>query len=231
MPEEDPYLYTTVTIVPEKKKKHEKDFLFCIVFIGCMFAVMACQLSCYTFRLSGLSFVKEVQIKKMQEIAKDMQLKYDKGSKVLQRQINHVLPKLRNIKYSSVCKHYVGDINAVNLSFRIDNLPEFLVFKGTTRETFMSFQDVKWHFTSNILWVNGFNFMAKLTSKIGQQDVEFVNSIHKQNDIKVFSLKVCFVKRGVLNYDNPTPAPTRRLKELGETKKSLKTSNFKNSRR
>ena len=127
--EEDPYLYTTVSIIPTPKKRKEKDFLGCIVFIGLLFAIISIQLACYTFKISALNFVKEVPIKKMGEIDAFMTKQHKAGLVHLNKLTDKLIPNAQNHVYARSCQSYISTVSAYKNRWQIDNLQEFLIFR------------------------------------------------------------------------------------------------------
>jgi len=226
--EEDPYLYTTVSVVPPVKKRKEKDFLGCIVLIGVMFAIISIQLACYTFKISRLSFIKQVPIAKMMEIEAFMAKQNKEGHEQITKLTDKTIPLALNTVFSRSCQTFISTVASEKTEWSMDKIQEFLVFKDLGRENFMTFQNVRWEMTPTFLFQNGFKFEGGFEEKDGIQYALMKNTRKNLNKIDTFEIRACFIKRGILK--NGTAPPKRNLESSDQKalrKRRLRAQNDK----
>jgi hypothetical protein len=90
--QEDIYLYTTVTVMPNKKPKKEKDTIFCVVFILVLFCILGEQLLRYTYETNPLNMVHSQYLKSLNAISLKLK-KNNKANKMIFEDIrDKILP-------------------------------------------------------------------------------------------------------------------------------------------
>jgi hypothetical protein len=90
--EEDIYLYTTVTVMPNKKPKKEKDTIFCVVFILVLFCILGEQLLRYTYETNPLNMVHSQYLKSLDATSQKLKKNHKANLKIVEVIRNKVLP-------------------------------------------------------------------------------------------------------------------------------------------
>jgi hypothetical protein len=89
--QEDIYLYTTVTVMPNKKPKKEKDTIFCVVFILVLFCILGEQLLRYTYETNPLNMVHSQYLKSLDAKSKKLGNDHKANQKIAYKIKNKVL--------------------------------------------------------------------------------------------------------------------------------------------
>jgi hypothetical protein len=82
--QEDIYLYTTVTVMPNKKPKKEKDTIFCVVFILVLFCILGEQLLRYTYETNPLNMVHSQYLKSLKAISLKLKKNHKENLKIVE---------------------------------------------------------------------------------------------------------------------------------------------------
>ena len=91
-PEEDQYLYTTVTITEPAKPKKEKDTTFCLVVFFALFTVIGEQLCHYSFQTSFLHVTQLQYVEPLNKIERKLRKDYVRNRNSIARIWNELIP-------------------------------------------------------------------------------------------------------------------------------------------
>ena len=194
--EEVSVTYTTVTVEKEKKQKPEKDFIFCIVFLCILFAVLAEGLFIIAFKSSQINIVEQQYIRQTRDVSKDLQNQYNTGKGQVEELRDVEIPQVMRMSLDTAC---ITMQNSQPVQ-RIDNLQAFSGYTSRVNEAFMSYQDLTLMSTSAWDSQKQTMFLTRLLDEDGQLKVMVQPGTI--NPIPVWNSKVCFLARGVEIPDN-----------------------------
>ena len=136
--DEDQVLYTTVTVEKPIKKRPEKDYIFCVVFICIFSIVLADGIFVYAFRASPINLLQTQYLRETQKSSTFMTTQFNIGKTNLQQLKDVMIPADERMrKFTSCFTLQTGDSKK-----RADTSTEFAGFANRLNQGYMAIKEL-----------------------------------------------------------------------------------------